>query len=176
MVVRSCTSLNEIAAGMDACKSGSAASTLSTVATIFAPGWREICKMMHGFPFSRPVVVDIFDRVLHGTPRRQPNRRSIVIGDDERTVVIRVEQLIVVRQSSSEHAVVQAFLSPDWRSPGQAPFEQSSRPMPVIRQDSRIQFDTYRRTSAAKQLHLADALDLRYLLGQDRIGDIVQIA
>ena len=56
VVVRSMTTLTSMAGEMEACSCGKAARTRSTVAMMFAPGWRKTMIRTAGFPLARPML------------------------------------------------------------------------------------------------------------------------
>ena len=56
VVVRSRTTLSAMAGEIEACNCGSAAYTRSTVAIMFAPGWREMTITSPGLPFASPTT------------------------------------------------------------------------------------------------------------------------
>ena len=56
VVVRSRTTFIAMAGEIEACNCGNAAYTRSTVAIMFAPGWREMIISTPGLPFASPTT------------------------------------------------------------------------------------------------------------------------
>ena len=76
------------------CSRGSAASTRSTVSMMLAPGWRKTMSRTAGFPFVSPPVRRSSTESVTAATSRDPDRRAVPVGDDERAVLLRPEELV----------------------------------------------------------------------------------
>ena len=90
---------------MEARSCGSNALMLSTVSMMFAPGCRNTIMITPGLPFDKPAVAQILDGILTFADVAQPDRRAIVVGDDQRLVFVGLEQLVGWSRSASGCAV-----------------------------------------------------------------------
>ena len=97
-----------------------------------------------------------------------------VVGDDDGRVVGSLENLIVVIDLPAMLTVVEASLGTvgvGGCKRGANRFETDA----IVRELHRVEFDAHCGLRAAADKDLADALDLRDLLGEDGVGHVVDL-
>ena len=142
---------------------------------MLAPGSRKTMTRYRRLAVGQAARPDVLDRVGHRRHVRQPQRAAVPVADDERLVLAGLEQLIRGRQRRRPAVVRQLALRPVGirrREEGADVFEAET----VAVQRGGVDVDPHRRQRAAADEHLADAVDLRDLLLQDRGREVVHPA
>ena len=120
-------------------------------------------------------IAPIFQRVLDPGDVGEPYRSSLVVGDDQRPILRCLKQLVRGGQPPGQLVVRQLSLRAIRICRG----ERGADLVPtniVFRQGSGIDLNTNRRTRTALDLNLADSADLRDLLIEDRVGNVIHPA
>ena len=120
-------------------------------------------------------IAPIFQRVLDPGDVGEPYRSSLVVGDDQRPILRSLKQLVGGGQPPGQTAVRHLSLRAIRIRRGKRRADLVPADV-VFRQGRGIDLDTNRRTRAALNLDLSDSADLRDLLIEDRIGNVIHPA
>ncbi len=123
---------------------------------------------------GEPGIAQILHRVLDRGDIRQPHRRTVAIGDDERAVLRGLARLIV----GVDLEAPLLLLDDAFRRVGVGGAERGAHVLgadAVFEQGVRVELDAHRRQRAAAEIDLADAFDLRELLLEHRRRRVVEL-
>ena len=110
VTVRSVSTSTSTAAGSDACSCGSSALMRSTTSMTLAPGWRWMFRMTAGVVFAQAASLRVLGAVDDRRDVAQPDRRAVLVGDDQVRVVVGGLELVVGVDRGGARRAVEAAL------------------------------------------------------------------
>ena len=154
---------------------GTAARIASTVAMMFAPGWRKTMTSTLGLPSASPRFRRFSNRILHPRDVLQPHRVAVAVGHDQRPVVRRMVGLVVGVDLPAMVADIDVAL-------GAVGIGARQRRTDILQTDAgrrqfqRIEFHADGGLCGAADDDLPDAGDLRQLLFHHAACRVVHLA
>ena len=173
--VRSCTSVSFTLLGSARSSRGSSALRRSTVSMTLAPGWRCTSMMTAGVPWYQPPT-RAFSRP--SSTRRhvlEAHGRGVAEGDDDLAIGLGRGDLVVGGDGVALVRAVERTLRAGDVGRRNGAVEVGDR-QPVGGEASHVGLDAHGRANAALDRNMADAGHRRQALGDERIGEVAQVA
>ena len=173
--VRSLRIFTSMPCGSDAWSCGRSAFTRSATSMTLAPGWRCTLRMMARLSFGPAGELRVLDAVDDVGDVAQADRRAVRVRDDERLEAVGLVELIVGRERVVLPRAVDVALGlvDVGRDERRCARPRASSPVPASASGS-----TCTRTAGfcpPLMRDEADAGDLRDLLREDRVGEVVDL-
>ena len=173
--VRSCTSVSFTLFGSARSSRGSSALRRSTVSMTLAPGWRCTSMMTAGVPWYQPPTRAFSRPSRHVATSLRRTGARVAVGDDDLAIGLGGGDLVVGGDGVALMRAVERALGPGdvGRRDGAVEIRHAE---PVGGEPRHVGLDAHGRADAALDRHVADAGHRRQALGDERVGEVAQVA